>query len=82
MKRPSATKKKHAAPAHARIIVESANVPGYTQSVDATMYEAMKQAILKILPAERPGFTQTEIRAGVVAHLPKDLYPNGAKSDW
>jgi hypothetical protein len=79
---PKSAKKKQPTPADGRIIVENVNVPGYTQSVDATMYEAMKQAILKILPAERPGLTQTEIRAGVVAHLPKDLYPNGAKSDW
>ena len=80
----SARKKKReqSAPAEGRVIVESANLPGYTQSVDAKMYEAMKQAILKVLPAERPGLTQTEIRAAVVAHLPKDLYPSGAKSDW
>ena len=80
--KPQSTKKKQTAPAEGRITVENVNLPGYTQSVDATMYEAMKQAILKILPAEKPGLTQTEIRAAVVAHLPKTLYPSGAKSDW
>lgn len=79
---PKSTKKKAPAVPEGRIIVENVNLAGYTQVVDAKMYEAMKQAILKVLPAEKPGLTQMEIRNAVIAHLPKELYPNGAKSDW
>jgi len=65
-----------------RIIVENVNVPGRTTRVSAIMYEAMKQAMLKVLPSEGPGLTQAEIRQAVVPHLPDDLYPGGAKAGW
>jgi hypothetical protein len=65
-----------------RIIVENVNVPGYKVSLDATMYLAMRQAIMKVLPSNPPGLTQSEIRRAVVPHLPKTLYPGGAKAGW
>lgn len=65
-----------------RIVVENVNVPGYTTRVKADMYQAMRKAMLKILPKKSPGLTQSEIREKVVPHLPKDLYPRGAKSEW
>ena len=65
-----------------KIVVENPNVPGYTQSVDATMYVEMKRALLAVLPAVPPGLSQTEMRKAVVAHLSPKLYPGGAKSDW
>lgn len=64
------------------ITVENVNVPGRTTRVDAKMYEAMKEAMLKVLPAEAPGLTQTQIRQAVVPHLPQELYPGGAKAGW
>lgn len=65
-----------------RIMVENVNVPGYRVSLDAKMYQAMRQAILKVLPSKPPGLTQTEIRHSVVPHLPRALYPGGAKAGW
>ena len=65
-----------------RITVENVNVPGYTTRIDATMYHAMRGALLKILPSKEPGLTQDEMRFGVVPHLPKDLFPGGAKAGW
>jgi hypothetical protein len=65
-----------------KIVVENVNVPGHTTRVNRAMYEAMKEAMWKILPAESPGLTQNEVREGVVAHLPQDLYPGGAKAGW
>lgn len=64
------------------VTVENVNVPGYTHQVDATKYAAMKAALLKVLPRKLPGLTQTEIRNAVLAHLPKDEFPGGAKSEW
>ena len=65
-----------------KITVENVNVPGYTTRLDAVMYGAMRRAIFKVLPAKAPGLTQTEIRSAVVPHLPKDLFPDGAKAGW
>lgn len=65
-----------------RITVENVNVPGRTSTVDATMYGAMRTAMMKVLPDSSPGLTQSEIRDAVVEHLPDDLYPDGAKAGW
>jgi len=65
-----------------RVTVENVNVPGYTSSVDAAMYNAMKKAVLKVLPAKAPGLTQAEMFSAVVPHLPVDQFPGGAKAGW
>ncbi len=65
-----------------RITVQNVNVPGYTSTVDAGKYEAMRKALLKVLPKKAPGLTQSEMIAAVVAHLPQDLFPGGAKAGW
>lgn len=65
-----------------RVTVENVNVPGYTTRVDAGMYHAMRRALLKALPSKAPGLTQAEMGAAVLPHLPKDLFPGGAKAGW
>lgn len=65
-----------------KVVVENVNVPGRTTRVNAGMYHAMKQAMLKVLPDGSPGLTQSEIREAVVPYLPEELYPGGAKSGW
>jgi hypothetical protein len=65
-----------------RILVGNVNVPGYTMRVNAEMYRAMHRAMVKVLPVNPPGLTQSEIRKAVVPHLPKSLYPGGAKAAW
>jgi len=64
------------------ILVENVNVPGRTTRVNAAMYHAMRQAMLKVLPSKEPGLTQAEMREAVIPHLPEDLYPGGAKAGW
>lgn len=66
----------------ARIEVENVNHPGKVRRVDADKYEAMKRAYLKILPKTSPGLTLAEVRERVVAHLPDELFPGGAKAGW
>lgn len=65
-----------------RITIENVNVPGYSTRVDSSMYAAMREALLKVLPAEALGLTQTEMRSAVVAYLPQDLFRGGAKAGW
>ena len=68
--------------ADGRIVVENVNVPGYTMRVDAAMYNAMRAAMLRVLPRRDPGLTQSEIRKAVVPCLPSNLFPHGAKAGW
>lgn len=65
-----------------KMALENVNHPGQIRVVDADMYEAMKRAFLKILPKASPGLTEAEIRERVVAHLPEQLFPGGAKAGW
>lgn len=65
-----------------KIVIENINVPGSTTRVSKVMYEAMRQAMWKILPEQAPGLTQAEIFDGVKQYLPEDLFPGGAKAGW
>lgn len=71
-----------ARPSSERVTVQNVNIPGYTSTVDAVMYNAMRVALLKALPAKAPGLTQAEITEAAKAHLPADLFPGGAKAGW
>jgi hypothetical protein len=65
-----------------RVTVRNVNVPGYETRVDRRKYEAMKKALLKVLPRKAPGLTQAEMLGAVPAHLPAELFPSGAKAGW
>ena len=65
-----------------KIEVRNVNYPGQITRLDADMYEAMKRAVLKVLPKTSPGLTVDEVQDGVLAHLPENLFPNGAKAGW
>lgn len=65
-----------------KIEIENVKSPGRVTRVDADKYDAMKWAFLKILPATSPGLTGAEVLDGVLAHLPEDLFPQGAKAGW
>ena len=65
-----------------RITVENVNVPAYAVRVDAAKYQAMRQALLAVLPNKPPGFTQAEIRQAVRTKLSEEHFPGGAKAGW
>lgn len=65
-----------------KITVENVNVPGRTSRVNAAKYQAMRQAMLRVLPRDKPGLTQVEIREAVSSHLPEELYPGGSTAGW
>jgi hypothetical protein len=65
-----------------KVAIENVNHPGKVERVDAAMYEAMKRALLTVLPASAPGMTVGEVQNAVPAHLPEELYPGGAKAGW
>lgn len=65
-----------------KIIVENVNVPGISTRVSKVMYNAMRQAMWKVLPTMSPGLTQAKIREAVVPFLPQNIFPGGAKAGW
>lgn len=65
-----------------KFAVENVNHPGHVKLVDADMYEAMKRALLKVIPRTSPGLTVAEMERRAFARLPKKLFPGGAKSGW
>jgi hypothetical protein len=67
---------------NAKIKIENVLQPGKTYSADLVKYEAMKKAVLAVLPKASPGMTVAEVQDRVLAHLPEDLFPGGAKSGW
>jgi len=66
----------------AKIRIENVLQPGKTYSADAAKYEAMRKAVLAVLPKASPGLTVAEVQDRIVAHLPENLFPGGAKSGW
>jgi hypothetical protein len=65
-----------------KVVVENINHPGKTERLDAVPYNAMKQAILAVLPAALPGITVAEMQAAILAHLPEAIFPGGARAGW
>lgn len=65
-----------------KVVIENVNVPGSSSRVDATMYHAAREALLRALPQAAPGLTQAEMIAETKRYLPEDLFPGGAKAGW
>jgi hypothetical protein len=66
-----------------KVAMENVNNPGgRVVRVDADKYNAMKRAILAVLPRTSPGLTVAELRRRLLPLLPEDLFPGGAKAGW
>jgi len=65
-----------------KIEIENINKPGHVERVDREKYEAMRNALLSVLPKALPGLTVAEAQAALVPLLPQDLFPGGAKAGW
>ena len=64
------------------IEIRNVNIPDKVSKVNAGKYEAMKRILIKILPKNPPGITQSEMGIAVLSHLPQDIWPEGEKSMW
>lgn len=65
-----------------RIEMLNVNSPGHVVRVERAKYEAMRQAMLAVVPAKAPGLTAAEIKARLLPLLPEALFPGGAKAGW
>lgn len=65
-----------------KVSVRTPNVPGYSGTVDAAKYEAMKKVLTKVMPKKVPGITQGEMMAAVLKAVPKDVFPKTTSYWW
>jgi len=65
-----------------KIEIENFTSPGRTFRVDRPKYEAMRKALLAVLPETEPGLTVAEAKAKLLPLLPQDLFPGGDKAGW
>jgi hypothetical protein len=65
-----------------KIEIQNVLSPAHIVQVDADKYDAMRRAMLKVLPTRAPGHTGREIAQAVLPHLPGTLFPGGAKAGW
>ncbi len=65
-----------------KIEIENVNTPGRTTRVDRAKYEAMRTALLAVLPSSSPGLTVAEAKARLLPLLPEALFPGGDTAGW
>ena len=65
-----------------RIEIENFTSPGHVQRVDRAKYEAMREALLRVLPVGAPGLTVAEAKERLLPLLPDALFPGGDKAGW
>lgn len=65
-----------------RIEIENFTSPGHVTRVDKAKYEAMKTALLRVLPREAPGLTVAEAKGKLLQFLDQGLFPGGEKAGW
>ncbi|WP_033074648.1 DUF6958 family protein [Sphingopyxis sp. MWB1] len=66
----------------ARIEMLNINSLHHVVRVDRAKYEAMRDAMLAVVPASPPGLTAAEIKTKLLPLLPDALFPGGAKAGW
>ena len=65
-----------------RIGLENFVSPGRVVQVDAAKYQAMKTAILAVLPSNSPGRSIAELMEKLLPRLSQEQFPGGAKAGW
>jgi hypothetical protein len=65
-----------------KIMIQSITSPHHTERVNRAKYMAMREALIKILPADPPGITVAEANEAILPHLNNELFPDGAKAPW
>ena len=65
-----------------KIEIENVASPGRTVHVDRAKYEAMRTALLAVLPKVSPGLTVAEAKDKLLPLLPEALFPGGDKAGW
>ncbi len=64
------------------IEVENVNAPGCTSRMNRAKYDAMREALLAVLPAKAPGMKVPDAKAALLPSLSDALFPSGDKAGW
>jgi hypothetical protein len=65
-----------------KIEIENFTSPNSRYRVDRAKYEAMRDALLAVLPKASPGLTVAEAKAALLPRIPDTLFPGGDKAGW
>ena len=65
-----------------KIEIENFTSPAWRGRVDRAKFEAMRDALLAVLPGSSPGLTVAEAKAALLPKLPQSLFPGGEKAGW
>lgn len=65
-----------------KIEIENVNSPGRTERVDRAKYQAMRRALLRVLPARALGRTVADAKQALLPLLPEELFPHGKTAGW
>jgi hypothetical protein len=65
-----------------KIEIRNFTSPNWRGRVDRAKYEAMRDALLAVLPASSPGLTVAEAKEALLPCLPQELFPGGDKAGW
>ena len=69
-------------PAPDKIGMENVNSPGRVVRVDADKYNAVRDAVLSVLPLRAPGLTLAELKEAIRPLVPEVVFPEGFKAGW
>ena len=64
------------------VVVRTPNRPRSSWRVDAVKYEAMRKAMMKVLPRKAPGLTQQEMWEALARLAPRSQFPDRGKVGW
>lgn len=65
-----------------RVEMLNVNSPHHVVRVERAKYDAMRAAMLAVVPADAPGLTAAEIKERLLPLLPEALFPGGATAGW
>jgi hypothetical protein len=65
-----------------KIEIENFISPGRTERVNRAKYQAMRDALMAVLPDTAPGLKVPDAKAALLPLLPDALFPAGATAGW
>jgi hypothetical protein len=65
-----------------KVEIENFTSPGHVVRVDRAKYDAMRAALLAVLPDGPPGHTVAQAKEQLLPLLPQALFPGGDKAGW
>ena len=65
-----------------KIEVENVNHPRQIARVDGAKYQAVRAAMLSVLPIDAPGLSAAQMKDAMRPVVPQEMFPGGAKLGW